>query len=166
MIPWRSVRRLSASLLLFLVASPLFGCAKEDTHYESVCQLIRRDVVEQDEKGGPKLVDIELEWDPCPGEQYQVVRGGHDFATCTAKYKMGDFVPVTVVHHWDTRGFYTWDLSRVGDCNHIVDWEAEGSFEKSQKCTKAESYGAVNGFVCSRRPTGRLLAVCPWTARD
>ena len=73
------------------------GCKPREEKYESVCQLIRRDIVTEDEKG-PTLVDVEFEWDPCPGDQFQVVRGGREFAACMEKYKIGDLLPVQVVH--------------------------------------------------------------------
>jgi hypothetical protein len=143
----------------------LTGCTPKEEKYESVCQLIRREIVTEDDKG-PTVVDVELEWDPCPGDQFQVVRGGREFAACIQKYKIGDFVPVQVVHAWDSRGYYSWDLSKVGDCKHDIDWEAEGSYEKSQECSEDKEHGEVSGFKCSRRPVKSLLKVCPWTARN
>ena len=38
------------------------------------------------------------------------------FAECTAKYDVGDEVPVYVRHWWDDRGYYRWDIERMGDC--------------------------------------------------
>src|SRR4029079_16588832 len=115
-----------------LLAALTSGCKPREAQYESVTQIVHRDVVEADDKGIPLLVDLELEWDPCPGDQFQVVRGGKDFATCMTKYEVGDFVPVRVLHHWDTRGYYTWDLFQVGDCGRAIEEDSEGSYEKSQ----------------------------------
>ena len=44
------------------------------------------------DKGAPKVVDYELEWDPCPGDQFQVIRGDATFAQCMAKYDVGELV--------------------------------------------------------------------------
>jgi len=155
--------------MIFLAALPLIGVTAgchRDRHYESVCQLVRRDVVETDDNGKPTQIDVELEWDPCPGEQYQVVRGGTDFAACVARYQVGDFVPVRVKQWWDTRGFYTWDVYQVGDCKRDIEPFTEGSFERSQECTETKSFGHVNGFQCNRKPFAKLVSICPWMARD
>jgi hypothetical protein len=112
-----------------------------------------------------ELVDLELEWDPCPGDQFQVIRGNKDFAACTEKYAEGDYVPVRVKQWWDERGFYRWDIFQLGDCTREIDPEAEGSFEKSQECTDVVQYGRTTGFDCLRRPERKLVRVCPWMAR-
>ena len=144
----------------------LVAChSRHETKYESVCQLIRRDVVEADNKGNAELVDVELEWDPCPGDQFQVVRGGKDFAACMARYNLGDMLPVRVTHWWDNRGYYRWDVYQIGDCKRKSEPEAEGSYEKSQECIDVANYGQKSGFDCSRRPFRKLVSVCPWMAR-
>lgn len=50
-----------------LVAS----CTPKEERFESVCQIVHRETVEVDDKGEPKVVDYELEWDPCPGDQFR-----------------------------------------------------------------------------------------------
>lgn len=155
-----------AQALAALLAMAAFGCAKSERRFESVCQVVSRNVVEHDKAGKVTQVDLELEWDPCPGDQFQVVRGGSEFAACTAKYKVGTFVPVVVRQFWDPRGYYRWDLERVGDCAHEVDPNAEGSYEKSQECHDVTQYGRPVGFECSRKPFRQLVKVCPWTARE
>lgn len=134
--------------------------------YASVCQLIDREVVERAEDGSPEQVDLELEWDPCPGDQFQVVRGGKEFAACTAKYEPGDYVPVKVVHFWDGLGFYRWDIEQLGDCTRKIDPGSPGSYEKSQECGAFTLFDREQGFECSRRPFRTLLKVCPFMARQ
>lgn len=136
------------------------------TRYVSVVQLIHRDVVEVNEDGSPAQVDLELEWDPCPGDQYQMVRGGSAFAACTAQYKEGDAVPVKVVHFWDPLGFYRWDIEELGECKRDIEPAAPGSYEKSQECSEYKLFGREQGFECSRRPFRDLLRVCPFMARQ
>ncbi|HEX7600840.1 MAG TPA: hypothetical protein VF316_04510, partial [Polyangiaceae bacterium] len=68
----------------------LLGCNPKAERFESVCQIVHKEVVEVSDKGEPVIVDFELEWDPCPGEQLQIVRGDADFAKCMAKYTQGD----------------------------------------------------------------------------
>jgi hypothetical protein len=148
------------------IAALTVACKPKQEQYESVCQIVSRETVEADDKGGPLMIDLELEWDPCPGDQFQMVRGGKDFAACMAKYEVGDFVPVRVQHRWDTRGYYTWDVFQVGDCQRPIEEESEGSYEKSQECRDDQSYGHPQGFYCSRRPFKNLVSVCPFMARN
>lgn len=148
------------------LASAAVGCGHSEHRFESTCQLVRRDVVETDEKGEPEVVDVELEWDPCPGDQFQVVRGGKEFATCMQQYDLGKLLPVLVKHWWDNRGYYVWDVYQVGACKREIEPESEGSYEKSQECSDIEMYGHGTGFSCSRRPFKGLVATCPWMARQ
>lgn len=157
-----------ASSLGFVLALSLVGLAgcHRSRNYESVCQVVRQDVVERNEKGETTLVDVELEWDPCPGDQFQVLRGGKDFAACMSKYKEGDLIPVRVTHAWDSRGYYAWDIYQAGDCKRTIEEASEGSYEKSQECSDKLEYGEKQGFVCSRRPFAKLVSKCPWMARN
>lgn len=142
------------------------ACGKPEHRFESTCQLVRKDVVEVDEKGATQVVDVELEWDPCPGDQFQVVRGGAEFAACMDQYEVGKLLPVLVKHWWDNRGYYVWDVYQVGKCKREIEPESEGSYEKSQECSDVEMYGHGTGFSCSRRPFKDLVATCPWMARQ
>jgi len=141
------------------------ACSKPDRHFESVCQVVRRDVVERDVNGAT-VIDLELEWDPCPGDQFQVIRGDAKFAACMAHYDVGARVPVLVKQWWDDRGYYTWDIYKVGNCEREIEPLSEGSYEKSQDCRSRVAYGQPIGFICNRRPFEKLLAICPWMARD
>ena len=152
--------------VIAVLALPLLACGKADRRFESVCQIVRRDVVEQDKAGVPAVIDLEFEWDPCPGDQFQVVRGDKAFAACTERYKLGSLVPVLVRQWWDDRGYYTWDVYQVGECTREIQPYSEGSYEKSQDCRPLVMYGEHAGFSCSRRPFKKLLAICPWMARD
>ena len=105
----------AAAAAAVALALGLAGCHREE-HFESVCQITRKATVEVDDNGAATQVDLELEWDPCPGQQVQIVRGGAEFAKCVQAYKPGDYVNVKVSHFWDTRGFYDWDLYEVGGC--------------------------------------------------
>ncbi len=141
------------------------GCHPEK-RYESVVQVVAKRKVETDADGKPVVLDMELEWDPCPGDQYQVIRGDKEFAACSEKYGVGDYVPVVVRHMWDPRGYYTWDIERVGDCPRAIQLEAAGSYEKSQECHDVVHHGHKVGFSCSRKPFRDLVKRCPWTARE
>ena len=142
------------------------GCGKPERRFESVCQIVRKDVVETAENGDAEIMDVELEWDPCPGDQFQVVRGGKEFAACMQTQEVGSLVPVQVKHWWDERGYYTWDVYKVGACGREIEPDSEGSYEKSQECSDDTMFGRTAGFKCSRRPFKRLVSVCPWMARQ
>lgn len=162
-LPWR--RRGRLVLIAGLLGGLSFGCQKGEQRFESTCQLVRRDVVEANDKGEPEIIDVELEWDPCPGDQFQVVRGGKEFSACMQQYEIGKLLPVLVKHWWDDRGYYVWDVYRVGACNRTIE-ASEGSYEKSQECSDVEMYGRGAGFSCNRRPFKGLVATCPWMARQ
>jgi hypothetical protein len=134
--------------------------------YESAVQIVRKEVVEKGADGTADQIDFELEWDSCPGDQFQVIRGGRAFAECTAKYNVGDEVPVYVRHWWDDRGYYRWDIERLGDCWHAIEPNAVGSYEKGQECRPTKNYGFVNGFRCNRKPFRALVQRCPWMQRE
>lgn len=157
---------LSPASSLVLACSLAIASCHPTERFESVCQVIRTEVVETKADGAVEMLDVELEWDPCPGEQYQVVRGGAEFAACMKQHKVGDLVPVEVVHFWDRRGYYRWDLTRVGACERPVQPDVEGSYEKSQECHEVFHHGRKAGFMCSRKPFRDLVEVCPWLARD
>jgi hypothetical protein len=157
---------MSRTLLASVVACALLLGCSTTSRYESVCQLIRREVVETDAEGRATSVDVELEWDPCPGDQFQAVRGDAEFAECMAQYELGDALPVVVRHWWDSRGSYVWDVESVGACAREIEPGTEGSFEKSQECHDVVHQGVTVGFECNRQPFEQLVAVCPWMARQ
>jgi hypothetical protein len=154
-------RRGWVPLLLLALAS----CRTKERHFESVCQLIRFDVLEA-EGNKPTQVELELEWDPCPGDQFQVLRGGPEFAACMSRHRVGDMLSVGVVQKWDPHGFYTWDIERIAECRRDPDAGSEGSYEKSQECHEIKLQGVPYGFRCSKRPEKDLVKVCPWMKRD
>lgn len=153
-------------LVTALVAMTVAGCSKPAERFESVVQIVKRRKVDVDAEGKTTAIDFELEWDPCPGDQFQVVRGDKEFAACTDKYRSGDFVPVMVRHWWDDRGFYRWDIERMGDCPRAIEPDSLGSYEKSASCQDVVQHGQTVGFDCSRRPSKDLVRRCPWMARE
>jgi len=158
------VRRFSAFLCGIACLALVGGCHR-DHRYESVGQLVRKNVTEVDDKGKPIQIDVEIEWDPCPGDQFQVVRGGPEFAECMAKYEPGDYMSAKVHHWWNPLGYYTWDVYELGECKRGIEF-GEGSYEKSQECDEVTDYGKKTGFKCSRRPFRKLVAICPFMARQ
>lgn len=156
------VRRVLAAAVVLLLAS----CSHRERRFESVCQIVRTSEVEEDETGKVTQFDVEMEWDPCPGDQFQVVRGGAEFAECMKKHEAGEYVPVKVVQNWDTRGYYVWDVEQVADCPRPPQPGVHGSYEKSQECNETKAHGHTDGFACSRKPFRQLISICPWMARE
>ncbi len=165
MSTWGRARGTPLRVLLAALVLGGAGCTHPDERFESVLQLVSRVDVETDAKGEVEQADFELEWDPCPGDQFQVVRGGREFARCMQRYEKGDYVSVHVKHYWDPHGFWRWDVEKVGECTRTIEEATEGSFEKSQECSEHQMHGRTAGFDCSRRPFKKLVAVCPWMAR-
>lgn len=163
-----SVPSLFVSVALMAGAVALTSSCHPTERYESVGQLLRADVVEVDEKDPKKatMLEIEIEWDPCPGDQFQVIRGGAEFAACMKQYEGGDYLSLVVDRFWDSRGYYRWEVVKVGECDRPMQIDAEGSYEKSQECDDVMHHGVKAGFTCSRKPFAKLVSVCPWMARD
>jgi len=158
--------KLAQSLFGVALALSIAGCSKTEQRFESTCQLVRRDIVETNDKGEAEVLDVELEWDPCPGDQFQVVRGGKEFAKCMEQYEVGKLLPVLVKHWWDDRGYFVWDVYKIGACERPIETESEGSYEKSQERSDQTAYGMTTGFSCNRRPFKGLVSTCPWMARQ
>jgi hypothetical protein len=156
----------AAHVGVIVVLGLALGACSKVHRYESAVQVVRKEVVEKDASGVTLQVDFEVEWDACPGDQFQVIRGGRWFAACTEKYGVGDTVPVYVRHFWDDRGFYRWDIERMGDCWRPVEPESVGSYEKGQECKDTMNQGFKTGFNCSRKPFRALVKRCPWMARE
>lgn len=162
----RCAQKIAIAIPALFVAVLTTGCTKPERHFESVVQVTRLEVLEEDDNGKAIQAEVEFEWDPCPGDQFQVVRGSADFAECMKQYPVGDIVSVSVKQWWDTRGYFTWDIERVGDCRREIDPDEEGSYEKSQECHDVKLQGVVYGFACSKKPDGKLASICPWMKRN
>ena len=160
------MRTIPTALVAALALSTLVACTPREERFESVVQVVSRVDVEKNDKGEVEQVDFEFEWDPCPGDQFQVVRGGKELAKCMEKYGKGDYVSATVKHFWDPHGYYRWDIEKLGDCSREIESTSEGSFERSQECGEHRMYGRPSGFECSRRPFRKLLGACPFMARE
>jgi hypothetical protein len=156
--------RWPAICVLFGACSTL-GCGERLERFESVCQIVRKEAVEVDDKGEEESIDVEFEWDPCPGDQFQVVRGGREFAACMKKYDVGQRAPVFVKHWWDELGYFNWDVYIIGDCLRYIEESSAGSYEKTQECEPQDMYGKITGFSCSRRSSPTMGSICPWLSR-
>jgi hypothetical protein len=131
--------------------------------YESRVTILRNDAVRVDDAGRPRIVDVDIDWRECPGEQLENVRGDAAFAACVGKFASGSVVPVRVEHRWAEREeHYTWHVSEIGGCPRAYDAEDKGSFTLVQECVDVKEHGEVVGFRCDRVPKADLVAKCPW----
>jgi len=55
--------------------------------------------------------------------------------------KWANCCPYLVKHWWDDRGYFVWDVYKVGACSRDIEPGSEGSYEKSQECSDQTNYG-------------------------
>lgn len=146
--------------------SLLVGCRHSPKEYESKVTINRIEVVMKNGDGKPAAMDVEINYADCPGDQIEIVRGGKDFAECIlGKYKPEDRVQAKVYWYWDSRGFYKWEVRKLGECERIIDPEDEVSYEIVEECEDYIVYGNKVGFRCKRVATSELIQTCPWFRR-
>ena len=146
-----------------VVAGVLAACSEKPQTYETNVQIARTQVVSE---GATKVIDVELEYSDCPGEQQEIFQGDAAFAQCLAKYKPGDKLPATVVWSKLPDGHYDSEVQKIGDCPRKRDANDDRSYEVVHECKDVVVNGVVVGFHCDRKPTQELLAKCPWFRRS
>ena len=154
------------SLALVAVAGCSVGAGCHRTkHYEAHVEISRVSVVERDDQGRATSTDVELSYTLCPGDQIEVVRGGPDFSQCVARLKVGDRVPVKVIHEWDPEGFYDHDVYEIDGCKRPPDRRDEDSFKTIRQCADWDVNGTSVGFNCKYADKDALVKQCPWFKR-
>lgn len=153
-------------LILVLVPFLLSFC-KEEKIYTTTVEINRIEVVRFDEQKNPQVIDVEISYPNCPGNQIEIFRSNQEFANCVlSNYKKKDRVNAEIHWYWNTLGHYQWDVTKLGDCIRWKDPADEFSYEMVEECEDFIVYGAKVGFVCRRIPTKELLKVCPWFKRE
>jgi len=71
------------------------ACSDKPQTYETGVVISRTQVVQT---GRGKIIDVELEYADCPGEQQEIFQGDAAFADCVAKYKVGDKVKASILY--------------------------------------------------------------------
>ncbi len=151
--------------LAIAIASLTTGCSDKPEHYTSTLQIARMQIIQDPTGGKSKMVDVELEYTDCPGEQREVFQEDSAFLECIARYKLGDKVPAEISFskladgHWDS------EVDKIGDCVRTRDALDERSYEVVHECKDIVVNGVTVGFQCTRKPTPELLAKCPWFRR-
>ncbi len=151
--------------LVFVTAIVTTGCKSKSKWYDANIELNRISPIRFSSDGKALDSDVEFSWFECPGEQIEIIRGDTDFGECMKKYKRGDKLPVKVEYHWDSRGFWDWDIHEIGGCKRPPDPDDQSSFDTVQECEPIIVNGVQEGFVCNRIPQKALLKKCPWFAR-
>jgi hypothetical protein len=140
----------------------LVACSEKEQTYQTSVQIARTQVVKSP---AGKVIDVELEYADCPGEQQEIFQGDAAFADCIARYKVGEKVPATVVWSRLPDGHYDSEVEKVGECPRKRDANDERSYEVVHECKDIVVNGVIIGFHCDRKPTPELLAKCPWFRR-
>ncbi|MBX3262322.1 MAG: hypothetical protein KF782_21750 [Labilithrix sp.] len=152
-------------LVATLVAGAAAGGCHRPKHYETTVEITRVSVVRKDESNKPLVLDVEVAYSECPGEQLEVVRGGLEFAPCAGKLKVGDKVKVGIDHEWTDEGHYKWTIRTLGECSRVPDPNDEASYALVRECEDLTVNGARVGFQCKYIPERGLVDKCPWFQR-
>jgi hypothetical protein len=153
------------SLCLCVMLVPLAACGAKSKRHESRIEIIRTEVIRADDKGEPLTIDVEMQFEDCPGDQRKTIRGDRQFSACMRRYKTGEIVPVTIDHAPNEWGDLVPQITKIGECDHRLDPNDEASFEIVQVCSDLVVNSVRVGFRCDRRPSKELLAKCPWFRR-
>lgn len=160
---------MSVSTLSILYFNFIFsGCKESQKQYNTEVEITRMDFVNVNEKNEPVTIDIEISYNQCPGNQYEVIRGDAEFASCILKTgkKVGEKFLVEIVWKWNPLGYYKWFVVKLDSCERKVDPLDEVSYDLVEECEDYKVYGNVVGFTCRRIPSGNLIQSCPWFRRN
>ncbi len=150
---------------VYVAALALVSCGKAHD-YDTKVTLKTIEVVARDAKNEPLIIEVNVEYPECPGEQLETLQGNAEFSKCVLKYKMGETVPAVVEYSAMDFGHYDSEITKLGDCTRKRDPRDARSYEVIQECADVNVNGAKAGFHCGRKPDKELLAKCPWFARQ
>lgn len=161
------MKAMKHALVSFLVLAslPLLGCHKTKT-YESNVEVTRTAPVRKDDQGVALTTDFEFRYVECPGTQIEVIRGGKEFSSCVAKFKVGDKVKIKIEHHWNVEGHYVADVYEVQGCPRPPDPNDEASYKMVRDCNDWNVNGTRVGFQCKYSDKKELSKKCPWFRKD
>jgi len=154
-------------MIILAAASALaVGCEKKAHNYETKVTLKGVEVVARDKAGTPQIIEVNVEYPDCPGEQLETLQGNADFTKCALKFKVGDVLPASIEWGPTDFGHYDSEITRIGECSRTRDPRDARSYEVVQECTDVNVNGVKAGFHCDRKPNKELLDKCPWFARQ
>jgi hypothetical protein len=152
--------------LALIALVPLAACSKKPTTYQTKVTLKTVEVVARSAAGAPTIIEINVEYPDCPGEQLETLQGNAEFSKCALKYKAGEVIPATIEWGPTDYGHYDSEIIQLGDCPRKRDPRDARSYEVVQECTDVIVNGVKAGFHCDRKPNKELLDKCPWFARQ
>ena len=156
---------LLALALALATAALSASCKPKHVDYTSTALIGRVTVIRTDDKGAPLTGDVEVDWDDCPGDQKEVIRGDAAFVACVSKLPINSKQSVKV--RWSAgEQAHDWEILALGPCPRTPDPDDETSFDMVQECEPVVEHGANVGFHCNRVPKKALVAKCPWFKRD
>jgi hypothetical protein len=116
---------------------------------------------------GPKLTDLDLKFNQCPGNARQIMRAGKEFSDCGTKLKVGDKLPAEVKLSYNAeRGSYRNEITRLGSCKVTLDPKDEANYQMVENCTEVKASGVTVGGRSQRGRGPELVAKCPWLRRN
>jgi hypothetical protein len=151
-------------IIPFLLILFTLFCKESEKSYETNVEITRKDVVVYDNDKKPMVMDLEINYRDCPGNQVEVIRGGKEFANCinsTGK-SLGDKIHIDIKWEWSDSGYYKWTVIKVDSCERVIDPFDGVSFDLVEECEDYLVYGNQIGFVCKKIPTDSLIKSCPW----
>ena len=119
----------------------LGGCEKKAHNFETKVTVQSVEIVARDKAGTPQIVEVNVEYPDCPGDQLETLQGNAEFTTCFAKYKVGEVLPATIEWAPTDFGHYDSEIIHIGDCSRRRDPRDARSYEVVQECTDV----VVNG---------------------
>ncbi len=152
--------------MLAFVCLALVSCESKPRMFDTTVTLRSVEIVARDPKtNDPRIVEINVEYPDCPGEQLETLQGNQEFTQCASKFKVGQVIPATIEWGPTDYGHYDSEITRLGDCPRKRDPRDARSYEVVQSCGDVIVNGNKAGFHCDRKPTKELLTKCPWFAR-
>ena len=151
---------------IFLAVLAVAGCSKKPRNYDTKVTLKGVEVVARDNVGNPQLIEINVEYPDCPGEQLETLQGNAEFTKCALKFKVGEVLPATIEWGPTDYGHYDSEITKLGECPRTRDPRDARSYEVVQECTDVVVNGVKAGFHCDRKPNKELLDKCPWFTRQ
>jgi hypothetical protein len=152
--------------VILILCLCLVSCAAKPKFYETKVTLKSIEVVSRDTKtNAPQLIEVQVEYPSCPGDQLETLQGNVEFTQCAQKFKVGDTLPASVEWGPTDYGHYDSEIIKLGDCVRKRDLRDARSYEVVQSCVDVNVNGVKAGFHCDRKPTAELLTACPWFAR-
>lgn len=152
--------------VILLLALALVSCEGKPKFFDTKVTLKSVEIVARDGKTNePQIIEINVEYPDCPGEQLETLQGNALFTKCALQYKVGETLSANIEWGPTDYGHYDSEIVKLGDCARQRDPRDARSYEVVQTCADVVVNGNKAGFHCDRKPTKDLLQKCPWFAR-